>query len=301
MYKGSTTSKAEIIPFFAQLWRKTYHSVPQVCFPFTNLNISFSLVSATFLICVRILAIRFLENVFGWPEDASDEGAASFAAIAHSSILIPGLVTAFLSHKYSPSEHISAAPQWWQELVDAMLQFCTGYMIYDGTFIMVTRLDLAVSWIPALIPADFLFLGHHLATAIYMTQARVYRAGHMSAMMCMLLGEASNPLHNSFMIAKKAVTLACCNGAFSQLIYACLKVVFSFVYILLRVVLGPFIFTHMSWDLLFSKNAREHLPLPLRIFWNFMIWAVVVGSYSWIVFCYGMLNTYFNGAPEQEL
>lgn len=114
-------------------------------------------------------------------EDA-DFAAASVAGVVHSSLLCPGLIAAFWSHSYNPSEHMSKAPhRWWQQSVDALLQFCTGYMIYDAIFIVMMRTDLSLSWVPAFEPDDYLFLMHHMMTATYMTQARIYQAGHMSA------------------------------------------------------------------------------------------------------------------------
>lgn len=296
----SSKPSKETIPTIAQLWRSVYLSVPHFQIPFTNLNVTFTILSAIFLMSVRLAGIQILEKGFGWPSDVSDEGAASIAGVVHSTLLCPGLIVAFLSHKYSPSEPITKAPKWWQELVEALLQFCTGYMVYDACFILLARMDLSVSWIPALEGDDFLFLGHHLATSTYMTQARVYKAGHMSAMMCMLLGEASNPPMNTWFITSKALKLDCCNGPLMQLFHKYNEVVFCIMYLALRVVVGPLVCTHMSFDLLFSKNAKEHLPIVLRLFWNFMIWAVIVGSYSWIVYTNELLSAHIYGA-EQEL
>jgi hypothetical protein len=124
---------------------------------------------------------------------------------------------------------------------------------------------------------------------MYMTQTRVYQAGHMSAMMCMLLGEFSNPLHNMYWIGNAAMTLDCCNGPLVEELHFWIETAFSLLYLLLRVIVGPIACAHMTWDLLGTKQARENLPLTIRVFWTFMIWAVEVGSISWIVFSYGML------------
>jgi hypothetical protein len=288
----------ENIPALARIWHNVYQSVPKFCFPYTNLNISFTLVSAAFLISVRLLAIQVMVSVFGWPGSDDSENfpttvevSGSASSIVHSSLLCPGLIVAFLSHnKYSPSEHLSKATNWWQEFVDALLQFCTGYMIYDFLFIVLIRLEPG-SIVPKLQADDYLFLAHHTVTSMYMTQTRVYQAGHMSAMMCMLIGEFSNPLHNSFMIGEAAMALDCCNGTLAQQLHFGIETAFSFLYLLLRVLVGPIAFSHITWDLLGTQQARENLPLTLRLFWNVLIWSVVVGSYGWIVRSYGMLET----------
>jgi hypothetical protein len=303
MCKGqanSSSSEPSDIPAIAKFWRQLYFKIPKFNFPGTKLNVSFTVVSALFLMSVRLLATQVLQKVFGWPVEESKEAAASVAGVVHTTLLCPGLVTAFLHHRYNPSEHITKATQWWQDLVEALLQFCTGYMVYDATFIVLTRLNPAVSWIPAFVPDDYLFLGHHFMTATYMTQTRIYRAGHMSAMMCMLLGEASNPNMNTWFVTSKAITLDCCNGPLMQAFHKYNEMIFCAIYLFLRVIMGPLMCTHMSWNLLTSSEAKEHLPLGLRLFWNFMIWAVILGSYSWIVYTYEMLQAHMKG-PEQEL
>eukprot|EP00934_Nitzschia_sp_Nitz4_P007202 Nitzschia sp. Nitz4//scaffold43_size134323//48137//49347//NITZ4_003295-RA/size134323-augustus-gene-0.233-mRNA-1//-1//CDS//3329551936//7192//frame0 len=301
MCRGETPTVAEAdqIPYVAKLWRSTYLVVPKLNFPGTEISISFSLVSAAFLILVRWLATKFLENVIGFPE--GDEAAASVAGVFHSSLLCPGLLAAFATHKYHPTEALSQAPRWWQQLADALLQFCTGYMIYDAVFTCVIRLDPSVSWIPALTADDTLFMVHHLMTSTYMTQARIYKAGHMSAMMCMLLGEASNPIMNTWFVTAKAVTFDCCNGSAMLLIHKYIEIAFCIIYFLFRVVLGPIGCMHMSFKIVFSPEARKLLPWHVRLLWNIMIWGVVFGSYSWIVYCQELLTQHLAPVVEQEL
>lgn len=297
---SSSSSSQSEVPTIANYWRTVYFRIPEVNFPGTSLNVSFTATSALFLMSVRLFSAQLLQTIFGWPEEPAKEAAASMAGVVHSSLLCPGLVVAFWHHRYNPSEHITKAPQWWKELVEALLQFCTGYMIYDACFIVMTRLDPSVSWIPAFVPDDFLFLGHHFMTTTYMTQTRVYHAGHMSAMMCMLLGEASNPNMNTWFVTSKAILLDCCNGPLMQSLHKYNEIVFCALYLFLRVIAGPLMCSHMSWNLMTSKEAKDHLPLGLRLFWNFMIWAVILGSYSWIVYTSEMLQKHMNGT-EQEL
>lgn len=285
-----------------RLWNNVYNAVPKISFPYTNLNISFSLVGALFLISVRIVAFNALLVYFGWPNSMKTaEAAGSVPSIVHSSLLCPGLIFAFWKHKYSPSEHISKGPSWWQDFVNALLQFCTGYMVSDAIFIVLYRVDPSSgSWAPALEFGDLLFLGHHFATTVYMTQARVYQAGHMSAMMCMLLGELSNPLHNTYLISQIAMDVGVHNN---QDMHTMIETVFSAVYVFLRVVVAPLVLIPLTFDLLFSKNGRTNLPLAIRLFWSFMVYAVMIGSYDCIMDCVGMLqkNLNLNGEISAEL
>lgn len=109
--------------------------------------------------------------------------------------------------------------------------------------------------------------------------------------MCMLAGEISNPIMNIWFITAKARTLDCCSGSatFHQ-VHNYIEIAFCIVYLLCRVVIGPIVCTHMSWNLMFSQSAKEHLPLPIRLLWNMMIWGVILGSYSWIVYCQELLQ-----------
>jgi hypothetical protein len=162
----------------AKHWVRLYRSVPRVDLPGTNVSISFTLCSAALLYSVR-LAIRYvLVSLLEWPQDyeGTHEAPGSLAAVFHSLNLLPGLFVALATQPYEPTGHLSTAPRWWRDLVDALMQFCTGYMIYDSvaSFLLVKGLNLEGT--------DYMFLGHHIATAVYMTQCRVLQAGHTSAM-----------------------------------------------------------------------------------------------------------------------
>jgi hypothetical protein len=302
---GATTKDdVKNIPALAKRWLTFYDAVPQINVPGTNLDVSFVLVSATILLCFRLASEQFLATVFNWPEGHLNTkmAAASICSIIHSLTLLGGLITAFkYCVQYSPSERLDAAPLWWQHFVDALLQFCTGYMVYDALYNVVFRIQPG-DWVPTFGLDDYLFLGHHLVTATYMTSARVVKAGFMSAMMCMLLGEITNPVHNSFFIAEQAMGVDCCNGEFSQKFYSVIEVAFAATYFFMRVVVAPFGLGHVSYDL--ATNGRKKIPLGLNIFWNLMIWGVVFGSYFEIVKCFNILNKavirYYAGNGEES-
>ena len=103
-----------------------------------------------------------------------------------SPVICIGLIVAFSTQKYSPIAKFDEAPTWWREFADALLQFCTGYMVYDSL--------VNSCWLRwdgerfQLSDDDYLFLAHHFMTSFYMTSTRIIQAGHMSAIICMLLG-----------------------------------------------------------------------------------------------------------------
>merc|ERR1712087_871395 len=128
-----------------------------------------------------------------------------------------------------------------------------------------------------------------MVTTIYMSSCRIIGAGYMSAMICMLLGELTNPLQNSYMMAEVAMTLDCCNGVRMQQFYAFIKVAFAAAYFTVRTVVAGPAMTMVSYRLLLTKEGRANIPIALNIFWNMLIWGVVFGSSSWIVKCYNIL------------
>lgn len=299
-------SSSDAIPPVANYYLKLYYGIPKAIVPFTNnFNVSFSLLSAIFLTSVRLLSEYFLVNFFGWPEDATPtkEASASCAAICHSTILCTGLIVAFQTQSYEPAAKIKdqSTPnkEWWPDFADALLQFCTGYMIYDACInILYLRWDPEVSMVPQLNGDDYLFLAHHVATSIYMISARVIGAGYMSAMICMLLGELTNPLHNMYMMGEQAMTLECCNGPAAQQFHGAVTIAFAAAYFLFRVVIAPPFFAGVTYVLLFTKKGRANVPLALNIFWNMLIWGVCFGSESWIRKCYHIMADFVAGSSE---
>jgi hypothetical protein len=297
---GSTTKDTPApVPFVAKVWLTIYEGIPAVHVPFTNFNISFTLLSAVFLTGCRFLSEYMLVNYFGWPDDGtpSKEGAASCAGICHSTILCTGLIVAFSTEKYDVAAKIETFTKttgWWNKFVDALLQFCTAYMLYDG---MINVLWLRYN--PTLVKFEFsnddvLFLAHHIVTSFYMISARVLGAGHQSAMICMLLGELTNPLSNLYLIGELAMKLDCCNGPTAQQLRYIIKITFAIMYNLFRVIIAPPFFAHTTYSLLLTKKGRTNVPLPLNIFWNVLIWGVCFGSASWIIMCNQIIVDYMS-------
>jgi TLC domain len=288
----STSTSSTRIPDICQYWRSMANSLPVITIG--GLNVSMTLASAVVLTLVRYSAEYSMIYGFGWPSNAliTKNAAASVAAIFHSLQLVPALGACFANtdgRPYNPSQRLSEAAVWWQETVTALIQFCTGYMIYDG-LLNIVWLKTQMSEGRTLTSEDYMFLGHHVATILYMTSTRIVKSGHQSAMMCMLLGELTNPLHNAFYVAQFAQTLDCCNGVFSQLAYQIIKVAFAALYCLVRVVIGPFVFVHITYHTVMV--GRKHIPLALIVFWNLLIWAVIVGSIPWVQECWNNLQPY---------
>jgi TLC domain len=317
----------EIIPKYVPFHLRIYH-----------LDVTLTIVSALVLSILRYVAEYSMVSIFHWPHNAyiTKNAAASVAAIFHSIQLVPSLYVCFRSlsslsstsssqpnngqrsssssrtdsNKYNPSQHMMVVSDtWWKDTVDALLQFCTGYMMYDGVLnIIYMKLNI----IGHITMEDYLFLGHHLATILYMSSVRYIQQGHQSAMICMLLGEMTNPFHNMYYIASAAQTLSCCNGTLSTFLFHYITLAFAVSYVFVRTVVGPFVFVHLTYNLWTTGRRKDVYPIPiaLLVMWTILIWGVILGSIPWIVECYHMIQTYImdptplfqsTTAPPQEL
>lgn len=271
------------VPALLAFWGSLIHTLPPV--KVGGLDWSVTIVTVFLLTAARFAAEYVLIAVFGWPADSelTQEGCCSITAFIHSFTLVPGLWQCFRSHPYRPSEKITEAPVWWQDAASALTQFCTGYMIFDATVnILWPRRETGLT------TTDSLFLGHHFATAFVMVSARVVGAGQQSVLMCMFLGEFTNPFMSSYHISKKAMRLACCNGPWMEGCFRVLEIVFAGVYVVVRGPVAPLVFTPMTWDL--WTSGRKHIPIWLLGLWTFMIYGVLIGSWPWTVECWGLLT-----------
>ena len=294
--KTSSKNNDDVVApnLIARQWVRLYRMLPVINFPGTHLDISFTLFAAAFLWASRLAFYQISVKVFDWPTDKKETDIAPGDMVSawHSSLLLPGLIVALTTQRYRPTEHISKTPQWWQDLVSALLQFCTGYMVSDGfvTYFIVKGVN---HWVAS----DYLFLGHHVVTTVYMTQTRVLQAGHISAMCCMLLGEVTNPLHNMHLVANQALELDCCNGERMLNFHRLVTIGFAYSYFWMRTLVGPLFMLHLTADLLFSKT-RDNVPFWIRLSWILMIWTVVFGSYDLVMDCWNTIQKFRSESEE---
>eukprot|EP00571_Detonula_confervacea_P012106 CAMPEP_0172312756 /NCGR_PEP_ID=MMETSP1058-20130122/18544_1 /TAXON_ID=83371 /ORGANISM="Detonula confervacea, Strain CCMP 353" /LENGTH=296 /DNA_ID=CAMNT_0013026301 /DNA_START=41 /DNA_END=931 /DNA_ORIENTATION=- len=288
--------KTERIPFILRPWISLYRSTPKLYIPGTDVDIHFSLRCAVVFSILRI-AIRHALTWFGWPASAPDTyyTSACIASFCHSSLILPGLAALLLSQKYVPSGKLEPSPQWYQDAVHSLMGFCGGYMIYDTVMGYVVE-----TWQPGIGPVlsgdDWTYVGHHVLTSLYMISSRWKKAGHMSAIMLMFNGEFSAPLMNLHSILELALAQECCKGiAWLPTLFVYNELLFSFVYIVCRVVISPLVIAHVSYDLLFTKRGRRDVPLWLSISWMPMCWGVQFGSIPWIMTCLETLSAALNG------
>lgn len=297
-----TCSPKEIkAPAILKFWISLYRASPKLYLPGTDVDFGFSLRCAFLFSALRIIFRHILYNM-GW-DHSSDTifASACLASICHSSLLLPALLAMLLSQPYVPSAKLADAPRWYQDAVHALLGFCTGYMIYDSFMGYVVEV-----WVPGVGPVlsndDWMFLGHHILTTLYMTSARWIGAGHISAMVLMYNGEFSAPIMNVHFILEKALEQDCYKGAaWLPTLFMYNEQAFSLLYIICRVLVSPFVIGHVSYDLLI--RGRHRVPLWLSICWMPMCWGVQFGSIPWIYTCIDNLKNgpFMSGGSHEEL
>lgn len=264
-------------------WISLYRAIPKLNIPYTNLDFSFTILSALFFTCLDYSFAEILCSALGWPRGSKDTRAVagSMSTIFHSTLLVLGTGACLSTQRYDPSGKMEAHPDWWQDAATALIQMCTGYMIYDSAVQFI-----ADRWSPGIGPvlstADWLFLGHHFATSFYMTSSRLVMAGHMSALMWMFLGELTAPLQNLFRISRIANQMDCCGGPMVEAAHPYIEYCFSLLYAFFRIFVGPLCAVHLTYDLLSTRKGRENVPLGLSLLWLVMSWGVILGSIPWI-------------------
>jgi hypothetical protein len=129
---GSSSKHGKEVPALLQYWLRLQASLPSIYLG--RLDISVTLLTIGFLSSLRFGFTYLLMHAFGWPDlEITRDAAASMVGVVHSLMLVPSLLACFMAHAYSPSQALSASPVWYQTVVSTLLQFCTGYMVYDGT------------------------------------------------------------------------------------------------------------------------------------------------------------------------
>eukprot|EP00581_Thalassiosira_minuscula_P004917 CAMPEP_0183740830 /NCGR_PEP_ID=MMETSP0737-20130205/60597_1 /TAXON_ID=385413 /ORGANISM="Thalassiosira miniscula, Strain CCMP1093" /LENGTH=302 /DNA_ID=CAMNT_0025975983 /DNA_START=87 /DNA_END=995 /DNA_ORIENTATION=+ len=302
MCKGYEKQKMEQIPLILRQWTSLYRATPKIYIPGTDVDIAFSLVCAVVFSALR-LSFRYALYSFGWQVGATDTyfASACLASFCHSMLILPGLGAILLSQKYVPSGKLQPSPKWYQDATHSLMGFCTGYMIYDSIMGYVVE-----TWQPGIGPVlsadDWSYLGHHILTSLYMTSARLKRAGHMSALMLMFNGEFSAPIMNMHLFMEKALAQECCKGiSWLPTLFTYNEQFFSFLYLVCRVAVSPFVIAHVTYDLLLTKRGRGDVPLWLSISWMPMCWGVQIGSIPWIYTCIDTLKNGPGGGEHGEL
>ena len=275
------SSKEEIRPLL-KLWAGLYNAAPKLYIPGTKFDVAFTILAVLFMTFLRFINTYLYLDILNFdPSNPRTKYAIVCTSSAmHSLMLVPSLWSVLRDQPYKPSASIASAPKYYQATVTALLQLCTGYMIYD--FIFMIRDN---GW--ALHPDDIPFAAHHFVTVLYMSQTRVLGAGHISAMTLMWSGEFSNPLQNAHNVSRFAIQMMPLD-TFWHAMHPYVELTFACVYCFMRAVVGPLQIIHITYDLL-TKEGRKNIPWWTIVLWIIMIWGIILGSIPWTIESYDMV------------
>jgi hypothetical protein len=143
---------------------------------------------------------------------------------------------------------------------------------------------LVDQWIPGVgvvfTKVNILFMVHHLVAFLFMTSTRLLRAGHMSCMILMFLGEVTAPIMNLRRISNAATLLQSTSWLVD--LHPWIEVVYAAKYLFFRCLAAPVCTLHLMYDLLFTKEGRRNVPVPLSVFWIAISWGILIGSIPWM-------------------
>ncbi|KAL7486249.1 hypothetical protein ACHAW6_011849 [Cyclotella cf. meneghiniana] len=272
-----------ILPL-VRFWGNLFNTLPKLFIPGTNFSIGFTIFSSLFFSLCRItydyIYIALLRFPNGHPK--TKFMCACTASMTHSLLLVPALWQVLHSQPYRPCAKLDGTPQYYQDAVVAMLQLCSGYMLYDFVFMLRDN-----SW--SLHPDDVPFVGHHIVTLVYMSQVRILRAGHISAMTMMFSGEFTNPWQSAHSVTRFAIQFAD-SGRFWHIVHPYVEYSFAFLYAFFRSIVGPLQVIHIAYDLILTKEGRKNVAIYNSIVWVVMLSAIIIGSIPWTIECAEMFK-----------
>jgi TLC domain len=260
--------------FILHFWITQYRNTPKF-YIWRDIGIGFTLASAMILFGIRLLGDFYFEASLGWPRHSKrkKDAAAGVASIVHAVTLVTSLGVLLWSQPYSPSSNTSKQTQETKDATTALLQFCTGYMLYDALGMVMDNWNTG-----GLTGGDGLFIAHHIATSFCMISCLVIGAGHHSVLMLMFLGELTNPLGSLHSITRYAIQL---EGpeTFWHTLHPYVEWTFAASYGVIRALVAPAFLMHMTFDLL--GRGRRNVPLSISLVWLFLMWGVIIGSIPW--------------------
>lgn len=307
--KGYTNEKETkddlyLAPKYLRRWIILYRSCPKLCkIPWTDVDITFALVSASILHVIRLIATPIMIQKVGWPEGRKEtlDAVSSVVSMIHAVLLVSSLYFCLFNNSnipYKPCAKFSETPRWHQEACKALLNLCIGYMLQD-----MIVCSLLTNYTPdkgfQLSIDDFMFIGHHIITIVYMVSTLIIQSGHFSAMMLMFTGEITNPTFNMYLMSSDAVKLDFCCGITTER-YQIIAFVNAATYFFMRAIVGPLVVVHLGYDILIRKEGRTNIPILLGIFFVFSGALVLWGSIPWSKEAWGMVVDALGGKPLSD-
>lgn len=296
--------ESENVPYIIRPFLSLYRSVPHVIYVRSSSNekigLTFALLSCLFFGTCQLLTQALL-TLMGWPYgDPYLMAVSCNVPIIHSLLLLTGLFVCLCHHKFDPCALMADSAPWWRDAVNGYMEMTTGYMVYDSI-----NCIFFLWWVPGqgFVPTGegMSFLGHHVATSIFMLSTRMTGAGHYAAIQLMFQGEFTNPLQNFRSILEQEMLTGCCYDGVVRAIFPYVDFMFGVTYALFRIIVGNVTGLLINYDLLFTKRGRSRVPWGLSILWCLCMWGVLLGSIPWALEAFEISKKYLLQGTTAEL
>lgn len=258
-----------------EFWAWLYNSTPKLCVPKTEFAVGLTLYSTLFFWSVlAFYRAVYTSSLVGFPGFWESPKTAAIcsgsASLTHSLIIIPTTFALLRCQPYVPSATMEGKPKVYLDATTAILQFCSGYMLYDFSYMVMMG------------TAKFAWVAHHFGTVLYMSQVRVLRAGHVSALMAMFSGELTNPLQNLHGVTRLAVSLMRDDdSSLWHAVHPYVEYAYAVKYIVVRGVICHFLIWQIARDM-FSREGRRNISPWITVPWVLILEGITLGSFPWV-------------------
>ncbi|KAG6524933.1 hypothetical protein ZIOFF_014878 [Zingiber officinale] len=195
-----------------------------------------------------------------WNRKYRPEASSCFISLFHGT---PAVFMAVLALRNEPIQGFASANTNFQNVV---LDFSIGYFQVDLLHYLI------------LLPGDYLFIAHHLATLfVFVTCRYLVAHGAFSLLVLLVLAEVTSACQNVWTLAglRKGESVSAAK------IYKILSPPFYTLYTLMRGLVGPVFFCRMSVYYL-SGKATDEIPIWVSAAWIIVVGAAILVSILWI-------------------
>ncbi|XP_052187145.1 TLC domain-containing protein At5g14285-like [Diospyros lotus] len=217
-----------------------------------------------FLMFVAIYLLGYLTIFRRWGGVSRPEASSCLISLAHGTPAVVLAVFSTLPHRQNQNPHpFSSANTAFQNQV---LEYSIAYFLTDLFHYLL------------FVPADAIFVGHHLATAYVLITCRyIIHHGAFAILSLLAIAEVTSGCQNAWTLAR----LRHAASPEAAVIYEFLSPVFYSFYSVVRGVIGP-LFVYKMGVFYSGGGAGDLIPKWAWISWMVLIVAAILVSILWV-------------------
>lgn len=219
-----------------------------------------SLFPSFFLMFCLIYLVGYSIVFLNWNPKHRPDASSSFISLFHGT---PAVLLAVFALLTQPSWSFASPNTGIDNLV---LDFSIAYFTVDLLHYLI------------LIPRDYLFIAHHLATLfVFITCRCLVLHGSFALLVLLVLAEITSPFQNIWTLSRLRQT----ESSHAAKLHQFLSLPFYTLYTIMRGFAGPLFFYKMSAYYL-SGKADDVIPRWVSILWVIIIGSAIGVSILWI-------------------